>query len=165
MTKAFLGICVFPCMCTARSSCHASPDSTNLACIAGFEAEKILVKRACKLKAGYYFLASRVWQSSAGISYDNHFLTPRGAEGCAPRAPWKRLSFNFPLKGGSRQRLDIHRVLAFNNSCCNSSETTLLEIVGPCVPLSARSCSLEEVPLQAHGGDDGKDSKRMAQQS
>ena len=159
MTRAFLGICVFPCMCTARSSCHASPDSTNLACIAGFEAEKILVKCVCRLRTGNYILASRVWQSSAGISYDNHFFNSKGCRRIgAPRAPWKRLSFNFPLKGGSRQRLDIHRVFAFNNSCCNSSETTLLEIVGSCVPLSARSCSLEEVPLQAHGGDDGKDS-------
>ena len=84
--RTSLGICVFVFMCTARSSCHASPYSTNLACIAGFEAEKILVKCVCRLKTGNYFLASRVWQSSAGICYDDRPLTPRGAEGLA--RPW-----------------------------------------------------------------------------
>ena len=73
-----------------------------------------------RLKRGFYFLKCRRYQSSSGIFYDYCLMGPDGKRRKLQlRGPRKALSYNFPKRAGGAERLDVHRVFAFNDKRCN----------------------------------------------
>ena len=73
-----------------------------------------------RLKRSSYFLNCRRYQSSSGIFYDYCLMGPDGKRRKLQfRGPRKALSCNFPKRARGAERLDVHRVFAFNDKRCN----------------------------------------------
>ena len=81
--------------------------------------------KPARLQRGWYFRSCRQYRSEDGVLYNYALFNPSGKRvELQPRGRRRRmLSYKFPLLGGgrhNRERLDVHRVLAFNDrSCCN----------------------------------------------
>ena len=85
---------------------------------------RIPILKPARLQRGWYFRSCRQYRTADGVKYNYVLVNPAGKRvQLQPRGPRKLLSYNFPLAGGgrcNRQRLDVHRVLAFNDrGCCN----------------------------------------------
>ena len=83
---------------------------------------KTAIVKPSRLQGGYYFVKCRRYQSASGTFYDYCLMgRDKKTRKLQQRGPRQALSYNFPLRGGGQERIDIHRLFAMNSKLCNVS--------------------------------------------
>ena len=81
---------------------------------------RIPVTKPARVRPGYYFKTCRPYRSAGEILYDYCLFAPSGKKlKLQLRGRRGYLSYNFLLRAGGQERLDVHRLFAMNSPRCN----------------------------------------------
>ena len=80
--------------------------------------QKVQVLKPCWLKRGYFFQTCRSYRSPSGLQYDYCLFNAFGKQlKLQERGARSYLSYNFRCKTGQSERIEVHRLFAFNSHC------------------------------------------------